>query len=505
MDSASQIKIGAIVSYFSIGINILIGLFYTPWVIHSIGKNNYGLYTLAQSVIALFVFDFGLSSAVTRFLAKYIAEGAKKQTDNCLGLICKIYLFIDVIIFLILTCVFFFIPYIYREFSPEELNNFKVVYCIASVFSILSFPFIPVNGVLNANEKFIQTKLCDLAHRLIIVVLMSGCLLLGYGLYALVSVYAVSGLMTIALKLICIRSFTSTRVNFFYHNKKELFGILSYSGWMTVVAIAQRCIFNIAPSILGIFSGSETIAVFGVAMVLEEYIFTFAAALNGMFLPKVSRIALSNQSDILPLMIKVGRIQILIIGLIIIGFFILGHDFICLWLGPSFQEAFFCTVFLIIPSFIQLPEEIATTAIAVMNQVKLQAYAFSAMAFVNIILSLLFTSLWGIIGLSLSICIAYLVRTAGMNIIYYKVLRIDIFCFFRESFFKMGIPLLVTLGFGLLLNNLIIANKWPIFIAKGMLFSLTYCSVMFFFAMNLSERQLVSNSMKHVLSIIKKS
>lgn len=38
--ATSQIKAGAIISYISIGVNLLIGLLYTPWMIHSIGKEN---------------------------------------------------------------------------------------------------------------------------------------------------------------------------------------------------------------------------------------------------------------------------------------------------------------------------------------------------------------------------------------------------------------------------------------------------------------------------------
>ena len=56
----NQIKTGAIISYISLFVNIITGLVYTPWVINSIGKENYGLYSLAMSVITLFVFDFGL-------------------------------------------------------------------------------------------------------------------------------------------------------------------------------------------------------------------------------------------------------------------------------------------------------------------------------------------------------------------------------------------------------------------------------------------------------------
>ena len=83
----NQIKVGALISYVAIAINIITGLLYTPWMIHSIGRENFGLYTLAMSVISLFVFDFGLSSAVTRFIAMYLAEGRQDKADNCLGLV----------------------------------------------------------------------------------------------------------------------------------------------------------------------------------------------------------------------------------------------------------------------------------------------------------------------------------------------------------------------------------------------------------------------------------
>ena len=40
-----QIKYGALISYIALFINIVIGLVYSPWVIRSIGKADYGLYT----------------------------------------------------------------------------------------------------------------------------------------------------------------------------------------------------------------------------------------------------------------------------------------------------------------------------------------------------------------------------------------------------------------------------------------------------------------------------
>ena len=306
----SQIRNGTLLSYAGLGVNILIGLLYTPWMIHSIGRDNFGLYTLAISIISLFVFDFGLSSAVSRFLSKYLAEGNQQKANNCLGLVARLYIGIDVVLFLIFVGVYFFIPDIYTKLTAEEITKFKVIYVIASIFSVISFPFIPCNGILVSNEKFVQLKLCDLAHKLIIVAAMSVCLLLGYGLYALVAVNAFAGISTILLKLGCIKKYTQTRPNFNYRNPQERREIFLFSGWTSLTAISQRMIFNIAPTILGMMSGSSSIAILGVAITIEGYVYTFASALNGMFLPRVSAILVQDKGNLLPLMIKIGRITI---------------------------------------------------------------------------------------------------------------------------------------------------------------------------------------------------
>ena len=102
ISSNKQLKIGAVISYISIALNILAGFIYTPWMINMIGKGDYGLYTLANSLITLFLVDFGLGSAVSRYIAKYRAEGRQDKINNFLGLVYKLYLIIDAVIFIAL-------------------------------------------------------------------------------------------------------------------------------------------------------------------------------------------------------------------------------------------------------------------------------------------------------------------------------------------------------------------------------------------------------------------
>lgn len=499
MSSQSQIKIGALLSYVAIVVNIITGLFYTPWMISVIGREDFGLYTLAMSVISLFVFDFGLSSAVTRFISKYLAKGEVEKANRFLGILYKLYLGIDFLLLCILFILFFFIPQIYKELTLDEIEKFKVVYVIAAIYSVVSFPLIPVNGVLTASEKFIQLKLCDLLHKIIIVTTMSICLLLGCGLYALVLVNAIAGGIVIFMKLFCIKKYTKLRINWHFFDKNELRVIAGFSGWVTIKSLSQRCIMNIAPSILGIMSGSAEIAILGIAITIEGYSYTFASALNGMFLPKVSR-DLANNIDIVPLMVKVGRIQIVIIGLIVSAFILFGRKFVFLWIGESFLNSYWCAMLMILPSFFHLPQEIAHQAVYALNKVKLEAYVFVIMAAINVALAVVLTPNLGAIGIGISVCFSYLIRTIGMDYIYYKKMNIDIFLFFIKSFVPMILPLVILFPVGILINKYFLTG-WFSLCIQIFIYTFCYCVTIYLFYLNTFEKQLIISPIRKLFKI----
>ena len=489
--SVNQIKKGAIISYLAICVSMLSGLLYTPWMVKQIGVNDYGLYTLASSLISMFLIDFGISEAVSRFISKYNAEGNQKKVNDFLGLIYKLYILIDLLIFLILIIIYFFIPIIYSKLTPAEVEKFKIIYLITSTFSIVSLPFITLNGILSSYERFKILKLCDLINKLMVLGLTVLALLFGYKLYALVLVHAFSGLIIIAIKLYYIRGNLPVKVNFRYKDRSLLKEVFSFSIWATVSTIANRFIFNVTPSILGAISGSRQIAIFGIASTLEAYAYIISGAVNGMFLPKVSKI-LAKKKDgqhVLPLMIKVGRIQYSIIGLIFIGFTLVGKEFIYHWMGEGFEWAYYCAILMMLPGVFRVPQQIASVTIIAMNKVKIQALVYIIVAVLNILFSSILSRYFGAIGAALSICIVYIVRLIIMNIIYYKVLHINVFSFIKEAYIKMAPPMIITYVFGILINRLTVYSLRA-FIIKGTLIVLLYIILLWNISLNNYEKSL---------------
>ena len=449
MNSSKQLKIGAILSYISIAVNIISGLLYTPWMIRQIGQSSYGLYTLANSLITLFLIDFGLSSATARYISKYHAEGAEEKANNFLGVIYKLYLIIDAIIFTVLLAVFFFIDSIYVKLTPTELQQFKVVYVMAASFAVFNFPFVTQNGILTAYEKFVPLKLADLIYRFLIVGFTVVALLLGYGLYALVAVHAIVGLFIILYKFIIIKKSVPIKANLKYADKSLYKDIFGFSIWVTLASLAQRLVFNITPSILGIVANSAAIAVFGVVTVIEGYTYTITNAINGMFMPKISRIYAhtDTESDITPLLLRVGRFQYALNGLLVVGFAIIGKSFINLWMGTEYLDAYYGILLVIIPGMFYNSLQIAHTAATVQKKVNLQASVNIIMGIVSITFSFILSNYYGVIGASIAIFIAYMLRAITLNIVYKKKLKINIslfaysfICLLVNSYVLVSIP-----------------------------------------------------------------
>lgn len=80
----NQLKAGAALNYVSIMLNMVVGLVYTPYMLRMLGQSEYGLYSLAASIIAyLTVLDLGFGNAIVRYTAKFEAEGKKRNSRKC--------------------------------------------------------------------------------------------------------------------------------------------------------------------------------------------------------------------------------------------------------------------------------------------------------------------------------------------------------------------------------------------------------------------------------------
>lgn len=486
----NQIKYGALISYATLIINSVSSLIYLPWMVAIIGKSNYGLYTLANSFISLFLIDFGLSASVARFLSKYNAEGNKEKVHIFVSTVERLYLIIDLFILVALIVLYFCVGNIYSGLSREEIEQFRALYIVVAVYSLISFPCISFSGILNAYEKFVQQKLCELFSKLVSIFLTVIALLLGGNVFSVVVSSAVGGISSIIVKYVIIRRGLKIRIEIRNFDKRTAKEVFSFSIWIMVISLAQRCIFNLAPTMLGIFSNSDEIAVFAPANTLESYFYSISAAVDGLFLPTVSRYAANDETkQISSLFVRIGRYQFLILGLALSEFVCVGKEFIVLWMGEDYIPAYICTIPLFIADILLFTQTIANTTMIAKNEVKKQASGYIIMAVICVALSTFLCRRIGAFGSSVAISVSYIVLFIYMNFQYSKVMKLNVIAFFKKCYLSLGIPMTFSLAvaYGICLF-VSFQRMWVTVAVKATIVLGVYCLGMVCFLDNIEKK-----------------
>jgi O-antigen/teichoic acid export membrane protein len=313
-----------------------------------------------------------------------------------------------------------------------------------------------------------------------------------------VAVHAIVGLIQIAYKFIVIKKSLPLKINWRNGDRSIYKEIFSFSIWVTITTLASRLIFNITPSILGVVANSAAIAVFGIVTTLEGYSYTITSAINGVFMPKISRIYEEGDAEknIMPLFLGVGKFQYALNGLIVVGFTVIGKQFIELWMGPSYIDAYIGIVLVMIPGMFYNALQIANTAMVVQKRVNVQAFVNLATGLCNIMLSFFLSARFGVVGACISICIAYFVRAGAMHVIHHKLMRFDMIAFIKGCYLRLSIPILLTTGLGLLANRYLPDGGWIMLIVKGAAVTLLYLLLVAVFGLNKTEKHQIFEMIK---------
>jgi O-antigen/teichoic acid export membrane protein len=106
----------------------------------------------------------------------------------------------------------------------------------------------------------------------------------------------------------------------------------------------------------GIMKGSIATAVYGLAAQVNTYYQTFSCAISTVFTPRVHKMISSGCSDleISDLFIKVGRIQFVVLALMVSGITLFGKTVFQFWGGADYQDSYYIAILLIWPVTIPL-------------------------------------------------------------------------------------------------------------------------------------------------------
>src|SRR6202049_22359 len=73
-------------SWFALGVNILVGFFLSPFILHRLGDTAFGIWVLIFSVTGYYgIFDFGIRSSIIRYVSKYTATQDIEEVNRLIN------------------------------------------------------------------------------------------------------------------------------------------------------------------------------------------------------------------------------------------------------------------------------------------------------------------------------------------------------------------------------------------------------------------------------------
>lgn len=502
-----QLKAGAALSLVSLLISNLIPFIYTPIMLRMLGQAEYGLYGIASSFMGYInLLNFGISGTIVRYITKYRAAGDKAGEERMFGLFIKIYSVIAALIMAAGITLAFNIGFYDRSLSSSELDILRKLVLLMTMNTALFLPLSPFGAIVTAHERFVFSKLTNMAFTLAAPIVNLILLYLGYGSVGLASVSVLFNTATYLIFIPYVFKKLGIRPRFSGAEKGILREILGFSAFVFFAQIVDMLYWSTDKLVIGWAIGTVGTAVYNVGASFNAYITSLSTAISGVLLPRVTTMAINNapKEEFTNLFIKIGRLQFIIISMVISAFVAFGRQFIALWAGPGYETAYYVALLTMIPVTVPLIQNTGLNILYATNRHKFRSIVYACIAAVNAVLTFWWVEDFGIIGAAVATCLAYVTgNILIINWYYHKKIGINIPLFWL-NILKMS-PVMIIMGTGWwFLLEWIGLGSWLMFLIMGGAYVLIYAVLAYFFMMNSYERSLLLGPVKNILRKFRK-
>lgn len=499
----NQRKSGVILSYVGQLVQIIIGVIYTPIMLRLLGQSEYGLYQLVYSVVSyLSLLSLGFGSSYLRFYSRYKAQEDEDGVAKLNGMFMIIFCSISVIC---VICGMVMIGNVRSIFgtglTDSEYATARILMGLLIINLAMTFPNSVFNCSITAHEKFLFQKLLILIQNLLSPFLSLPLLIMGYGSVGMVSV---TTFLTVAVLLTnlyyCLKKL---HIKFIFHGLQ--IGLLKemwvFTFFIFINQIIDQINWNVDKFLLGRFAGTTAVAIYGVGGQINTLYLQFSTSISNVFVPKVNRIVAESNDDkqLTILFTKVGRIQFIILGMILSGFVFFGNPFVKIWAGSEYGASYIVALLLIVPVTVPLIQNLGIEIQRAKNMHKARAVVYLAIAIANVFISIPLIKIMGPAGAALGTAISLIAgNVIFMNWYYHARIGMNMFYFWKEI--AKFVPALI----GPCVVGIIIMNFANITgLVKLGVFAIVYTVVyglsMYFLGMNEEEKQLVMGPIRKIL------
>jgi O-antigen/teichoic acid export membrane protein len=387
-------------SWFALGINILVGIFLSPLILHRLGDTAFGIWVLTFSITGYYgLFDLGIRSSIVRYVSKFTAVRDAESLAKLVNTSFFIYSCIGILSLFITVAGTFYVPSLFH--IPADLQSVsRWLFLVVGTSVSLGFPLGISAGILEGLQRFYVNSWTNVATSLLRAVLIVYVLNRGYGLLTVALITA--GLPTIASLTRCVIAFRllSIPIGFRYVDRAAFREIAQYGGTTFIIVISGQLRFRSDEIVIGAFLSTAAITYFNIGARIVDYAVQVVTSLAQIFVPMSSQSeAVGNVDRLRKIFIAGNRICAFIMFPICAVLVILGKSVIELWVGTKYVPLSYpVLLIMLIPSTLFFAQASSGRILFGMGRHRTWALVTLVEGVSNLILSILLVRPYGIVG-----------------------------------------------------------------------------------------------------------
>ena len=483
----------ALSNYAGLFVSLVVTVGVTPIMIRGLGKEGYGVWGLATSVVQYFgLLQFGFGSASVRYVAAYHERG---ETDRLLRVIATsayALMIPGAFVLLLSPGLAFLFPQVFHV--PHSLvAPAMILVTLAAIDLGCSIPSDTFGATLIGLQRYdllnltvAGTSLAQAAAWAAVIAFGGGLVGLGLALLG----FSLAGQLS---RYLFARRIVGTKLlRRRYFERGLVDPLLRMSGWIAVLELADVVNAEIGAIIVGIIDGVSQAAVYLVGQKLANLIGSFTTPVQVMFYPHAAQLSAAGDQEGLRRSALAGtRISLAIAMPMMMILVVLAKPAVRAWAGPGYSSAAVVIVCLGAATVVNMLARTLVDILRGLGNVRAPAIFAVLITGLNLPLSVVLALAIGFQGVALATLITEVIVSFGLSIPYScRHLQVSIAELLRVALRPNLLPSLAAVAVGLVLVHVGLSGLAAV-TGAGAAMLLTYAAVLFLTGLSSTERRIV--------------
>ena len=271
------------------GASLIVVFFMSPFVVHSLGDVQYGLWSLLTALTGyLGLVEVGTRAGLGRYVTYYLGRGDNAKVNGIFNTALAMFVVIGVLVLAVAGVVSLFLLSIFPKIPTELADTAKAVMLLAALNLWLALVCAGFTAILRAHERFDLTNVMDLVVLLVRTAGAVALLSSGGGLVGLALIQIGASLLGLALGYVMAkRVFPDLRIGPQKASFTRLRELLGFSLWAFIGRISVQLVTTTDMVVIAIILGPGIVTYYAIGSMLVERACMLVSGGASVFAPQI--------------------------------------------------------------------------------------------------------------------------------------------------------------------------------------------------------------------------